>query len=433
MSSLFGALSTAVSGLAAQSSAFGNISDNVANSQTVGFKRTDTDFEDYLTYSSAVTNDSGVVAARPDYQNQVQGTITQSDNALALAVSGHGFFQVTQTAGDTSTGLGQTAEYSRDGNFKLDNNGYLVNDANEVLNGWPADGTTGTLNQSQVKPIKIDQQSFSPVATSQVTLSANLPATPDASTPVASQINVYDAKGTLHTINLAWTQNASDDWTVSATAADAKTPALGTAEVKFGTGSGNAVAAGTIGSVSNATGGITSTAFARGGPATLSLTGDFGDGPQAIQLQLGSYGGSSGVTQYAGTTYNLRGLSQNGIPPGAFKNVTTSANGDVAINYSNGQSRVVARVPLIQFANPDALQRENGQAFTATTASGTALAQSAGADGQGQLVTSSLEGSNVDIASEFSKLIVAQRAYSANTKMVTTADDMLQQTIDMKR
>ena len=103
------------------------------------------------------------------------------------------------------------------------------------------------------------------------------------------------------------------------------------------------------------------------------------------------------------------------------------------VNYDNGQARIIAQVPLVTFNNADALQRQNGQAFTATLDSGTPLANPAGTNGSGGLVTSAVEGSNVDIAAEFSKLIVAQRAYSANTKVVTTADDLLQQTIDMKR
>ncbi len=105
----------------------------------------------------------------------------------------------------------------------------------------------------------------------------------------------------------------------------------------------------------------------------------------------------------------------------------------MVVNYDNGQSRTIARVPVVTFADPDKLQRQNGQAFTADLNSGTPLAADAGGNGAGSLSTSSVESSNVDIASEFSKLIVAQRAYSASTKVVTTADDLLQQTIDMKR
>ncbi len=434
MSSLFGALDTSVSGLTAQSAAFGNISDNVANSQTTGFKQTDTSFEDYLTTSNQSTNDSGFVTARPEYQNDVQGTIAASTNPLAMAISGQGFFQVvSQTSAGSATTLGTQTQYTRDGDFSMDKNGYLVNGSGLALEGWSANATTGVINQNQISPIQINQSSFAPVPTKEVTLAANLPATPSANTPISSQVNVYDAKGTLHTVSLTWTQNATDDWTVAINAPDATTPALGGAEVKFGAASGNAAAAGTVGSLTNATGTVTASSYAASGPATLSFSADFGEGAQAINLQVGSFGKPSGLTQYAGTTYTLNGLSQDGIPPGAFSSVTTQTSGDVVVNYDNGQSRVVAQVPLVQFANPDGLQRQNGQGFTASNESGVPLAQSAGTGGAGSLVGSSLEGSNVDIATEFTKLITAQQAYGANAKMITTASDMLTTTIDMKR
>ncbi len=282
-------------------------------------------------------------------------------------------------------------------------------------------------------PIKIDQGSFSPVATSSVTLAANPPASPASKTPVSSSVDIYDAKGTLHTVSLNWTQKGTDDWTVSINAPDAVPPALGAAEVKFGAASGNGVAAGTVGSITSPSGTVTASSFSANGAATLGFTADFGSGPQAVSLGLGAYGGASGVTQFAGTTYALRGLTQNGIPPGAFKNVTTQPSGAIVVNYDNGQSRTVAQVPIIAFSNADQLQRQDGQGFTATVGSGVALAQDASTAGSGSLVTNSTESSNVDIASEFTKLIVAQRAYSANAKMVTTADDLLTQTIDMKR
>ena len=134
-----------------------------------------------------------------------------------------------------------------------------------------------------------------------------------------------------------------------------------------------------------------------------------------------------------GPTYSLRALSQDGVAPGSYSGVVMHANGDVVVNYDNGQSRVVARVPVVTFANANALQREDGQAFETTRESGAAQTVQSGTNGAGSLVTSSVESSNVDIAREFTKLIVAQRAYSANTKLVTTADELLQSTLDMKR
>jgi flagellar hook protein FlgE len=437
--SLFGAMNTAISGLNAQSAAFANISDDVANSQTVGFKRTDTTFEDYLTTSTATQNTSGAVVARPNYVNNVQGTIAQSDSPLAMAITGQGFFPVSQAIG-TAVGSGTvptfstTPAYTRTGDFTMNNNGYLVNSAGEYLNGWTVNPTTGVVDRNALSPIQISQSVYNPVATSTVTLAANLPATPTANTPVSSQINVYDGLGTAHTVTLNWTQNAENDWTVSINVPDdINAAARGTADVQFGAASGNAVADGTVGNVGTGTGSVSTSSFASGASAGVTFTADFGQGPQTITLSLGNYGSSAGLTQYAGTTYSLRGLSQDGVPPGSFSSLTTETSGAIVVNYDNGQSRTVAQVPVVTFANPNALQRQNGQAFTATLASGVPITQDAGSNGAGSLVTGSIEQSNVDIAQEFSNLIVAQRAYQANTKLVTTADDMLQQTIDMKR
>jgi len=185
--------------------------------------------------------------------------------------------------------------------------------------------------------------------------------------------------------------------------------------------------------VLNAAGSVSASSYAANGPASISFTTDFGQGPQTVQLNLGNYGQANGVTQFAGTSYSLNSLTQNGIPPGAFNGLSTQTNGDIVASYDNGQSRVIAQVPVVTFSDAGALQRQNGQAFTATTSSGNPTADAAGTNGAGNLVTSSVESSNVDIATEFSKLIVAQQAYSANSKVVTTADTLLQTTIDMIR
>ena len=444
--SLFGAMNTAISGLTAQSSAFSNIGDNVANSQTVGFKRVDTAFEDYLTTSTPLVNQSGAVVARPNYINTVQGTVAQSDQPLNLAISGQGFFAVSQET-SSANGVGTfdpQTQYTRTGDFHLDNNGYMVNSAGGVLNGWIA-GSTGALDTTKVAPIQIGQSAFSPVATAQVALIANLPATPTSATPVSSPLQVFDALGNAQTLQLSWTQQppatpsaASNAWTVHIAAANGTS--LGSADIAFGTGG---APAGTISGISNIVAGtgttvpdgtvVSGSAFAAGSPATLTLNANFGSGTQPITLNLGSYGQGNGLTQYAGNSYALKSLTQDGAAPGSFAGVTTKSNGDVVANYDNGQSRTVAHVPLALFNDPNALQRQNGQAFTATKASGGAQTLASGGNGAGNLLTSSVEGSNVDIAGEFSKLIIAQRAYSANTKVVTTAEDLLQQTLDMKR
>ena len=441
--SLFSAINTSISGLSAQSAAFGTISEDVANSQTVGFKRIDTSFVDYLTTSTATENEPGAVVARPDYINNVQGSITQTDNPLGLAVAGQGFFAVSQATGQVNNipTFNPQPFYTRAGDFKMSASGYLVNSAGQYLNGWKVDPTTSVVNQNALLPIQVSQSTYNPVATSNVTLSANLPATPTSGTatgtsPLSSQITVYDSLGTAHTVNLNWTQNAANNWAVQINVPDSTTgnTDAGSADVQFGVLSGNAVPEGTIGQVQASTsdpGTVTTAGFVAGQSAVLKFTTDFGSGAQTIQLNLGTYGGTTGVTQYAGSTYSLLGLTQDGVPPGSFSGVTTQANGDVVVNYNNGQTRTIAQIPLVTFNNPNALQGQNGQSFTATLDSGTPLAEAVGTNGAGNLVTGSVEGSNVDIATEFSSLIVAQQAYSANAKVVTIANQMLQTTLTM--
>jgi flagellar hook protein FlgE len=449
--SLFGAMNTAISGLSAQSAAFSNISDNVANSQTVGYKRVDTSFIDYLTTSNSTENDSGAVVAMPDYVNNVQGTITQTDNTLGLAIAGQGFFAVSQQDGEVNNipHFSPQQYYTRAGDFQMDKNGYLVNSAGKYLNGWPVNSVSGVANQNTLQPIQVTQTVYNPVATTDVTLSANLPATPTAGTataaaPISSDIDVYDALGTMHTVTLNWVQVTPDNWTVQISSPDdvaVPNKDMGTADVSFGFNA-NTAPSGTVVKLQPDPGpGLQGSIVTPNQAyipnvntaAIVQFTTDFGSGAQIIRINLGTFGQTNGVTQFAGSTYNLRGLTQNGVPPGAFSSVTTESGGNIVVNYDNGQTRTIAQVPVVTFNAPDKLQRQNGEAFTASTGSGTPLAEAPGTNGAGNLVTQSVESSNVDIAAEFSKLIVAQQAYSANTKMVTTASQMLQQTIDMKQ
>lgn len=425
--SLLGAMNTAITGLNAQSAAFGNIGDNIANSQTIGFKETDTRFQDYLTLSTKTENLSGSVVATPDYQNAVQGAVTQSGAPLALAITGQGFFSVSQgtLAPNGKTVFSPQPQYSRAGDFRLDKDGYVVNGGGQYLNAWSVD-SAGNVDRTQMAPIQVGQNASSPVPTSQVTLSANLPATPSGTGPLPTQVSVYDALGNQQILSLAWSQTSPGNWNV---AIGNGSTSFGSASVSFGTG-GPGAPPGLLNSIASSSGTVS---YAPGQPAAFTIPANFGSGPQAITLNLGTFGQSSGLTQFAGTDLSLRNVSQDGVPAGSLTGVTTTSGGDLVANYSNGQNKVIARVPVVTFANPNALQRQNDQGFTQTLESGVALAQDAGTNGAGGLVTGSVEGSNVDIAKEFSKLIVAQRAYSANTKLVTTADELLQQTIDMKR
>lgn len=426
--SLFGAMTTAISGLNAQSRSLGHISDNLANSQTTGFKRVDTNFLDLVTQSSSTSHAPGSVLARPDFTNTVQGTVEQSENPLGLAIGGQGFFSVAQSRGSVS-GLPSFDErqfYTRSGDFRMDRDGYLVNGSNYFLQGWPVDAD-GVVDRTTLTPVRVSQQVFNPIATSNIEMSANIPAIAPPATPAdarsfSTQVQIYDQVGTRHAVTLTFAQTPGSpgpdrSWQMSIT----PDPATGPVDIPivFATN-------GTIESFN----GIAGTANT---PVDFAFDMDFGLGNQTLNLNIGRFGVAQGITQYAGSDFSLRNLSQNGVPPGAYSGLAVRENGDIAVNYDNGQSRIVARVPLVSFSDADKLQRLDGQGFMRTIESGEAQVTDVASNGVGKLVVGALEKSNVDIGSEFTKLIVAQRAYTANTRVVTTADEMLQDTINMKR
>ena len=195
--SLFGALNTAVGGLAAQSAAFGNIAENVANSQTVGYKEVDTSFSDYLTVSTASVNDPGSVIAKPDYENNVQGTVTQSVDPLNLAVSGQGFFQVSKPTADDNgqVTFSPTQAYTRAGDFQMNQNGYLVNGAGYYLQGVPINPATGAPSGSSPQVLQFNNNFVPAAQTTAITYQANLPSAPGTGMLVPSDFEANPLAG----------------------------------------------------------------------------------------------------------------------------------------------------------------------------------------------------------------------------------------------
>lgn len=432
--SLFGSLTAAISGLTSQSRSLGNISDNIANSQTVGYKRVDTNFISYITSSSQTNNQPGSTIATPSYTNTVQGTIEQSEDPLAMAIGGQGFFSVAQAKGtvDGQPVFDERQFFSRAGDFTRDSDGYLTNSSGYYLKGWPVDAS-GNPDRTSIAPIRVNQQVFNPIATRQIDFAANLPANIPAA-PITTQAQLYDTLGKLHTVNLIFTPLLTNNWTLQVDVPDDINGATrGTVSLNFGNSASPAAPDGTIGGITSTDPSITlPPTNAPGDPAAFSFSSDFGQGAQTVSLSLGQFGKALGLTQYS-SDFSVRNLTQDGVPLGAFSSLSMRTNGDVAVNYDNGQSRVIARVPLVAFNDPDKLQRLDGQAFMRTPESGEARVTDAASNGVGKLVIGSIERSNVDIASEFSKLIVAQRAYTANTKVVTATDELLQDTINMRR
>ena len=178
---------------------------------------------------------------------------------------------------------------------------------------------------------------------------------------------------------------------------------------------------------------VTTASQAAASAATITFTVNYGFGPQQVTLNLGKFQRTGGVTQFSGSEINVSQFIQDGIQRGQFKDVVFGSNGEVMVNYDNGRSKMVARVPVVTFNNPNQLSRASGGVFQETESAGKPNFNDAGTNGSGAVISNSLEGSNVDIADEFTKLIVTQRTYSANTKIVTTSDEMLQEVLGLKR
>ncbi|WP_181378152.1 flagellar hook protein FlgE [Teichococcus aestuarii] len=397
--SLFGSMTTAISGMNAQARALGHISDNVANSQTIGFKRTDTSFANLLTQSNERTHAPSAVVATPSATVSLQGSVETVENPLSLALSGNGLFSVAQAAGrnaDGSLTFDTQPLFTRAGDFRKDSSGYLVNGSGYALQGWAANAA-GEAQQGVLAPVRISDAPLPATATRTVTLNASLPK--GAAAPIQSQVQIYNAAGEQQTVNLTWTRTADNAWNVAGTTAEGA--ALGEANLAFDANTG---------------------ALTNNPPQAV-----LGAGDAALTLNLAN------LAQGPVAAYEQRSVTVDGSRAGAFRSASIRDNGDVVVSYDNGQSRTVAKVPVVTFTNPDALQRMDGQAFGMTAEAGTMQVQAAGTQGAGTLSSSAVERSNVDIAAEFSKLVVAQRAYTANTRVVTTSDEMLNETINMRR
>lgn len=239
---------------------------------------------------------------------------------------------------------------------------------------------------------------------------------------------VLTAAGFTGTISNATAQQFS----VQQTAVVGETPAhIG---LTFGT---TPETVGTLTRISTAFAGtgtaITAANQSEAADATITFTVNYGFGEQQITLNMGQFQRPGGVTQYAGSEINVLQFVQDGVPRGQFKDVVFGENGEVLVNYDNGRSKTVARVPVVTFNNPNALQRDAGGVFLETAEAGKPNFNDAGQNGSGAVISNTVEGSNVDIADEFTKLIVTQRTYSANTKIVTTSDEMLQEVLGLKR
>ena len=222
--SVFGSMTTAVSGLAAQARALGNLSDNISNSQTIGYKRVETSFSELVTLSNQDVHSPGGVRAKPSYTNSLQGTITQTESTTNMALSGNGFFQVSRGTEETAgVDFQSTPYFTRAGDFSLDRFGYLKNNSGMYLNGWGIDAA-GSVNRGTIEPIRIQQLIDTPTATQNINMSANLPLNPTKANQDPQTVTIIDDTGVERQLQLNWRQQASGDWRLSVNAPGSTMP-----------------------------------------------------------------------------------------------------------------------------------------------------------------------------------------------------------------
>jgi flagellar hook protein FlgE len=439
---IFDALTTAVSGLQAQSFALQNISGNIANSQTIGYKETDTAFDALVSQAALGEQTSGGVFATSVASNGVQGTIQNETVATDMAINGQGYFVVTKPTGNSGTTpqFSGVNDYTRRGDFQMDSNGYMVNGAGYYLMGIPVNPATGTATTSSPQVLQFNNDFLPAQATSSINYAANLPSAPPTgvltpgsfsatSNPLAppsgngtvigqdtttftnqsldgGSISGYDSLGNQVNIQLRWAETASsggsNSWQLFYQTNTSPTAGQ--------------VAWQNVGQTFtfNSSGQLTSPAA-----SSLTLTGLAVNGDTVGNVTF-NYGGN--LSQFASSTGSVQvtNLTQNGFGAGSMQSLSV-AGGQIVGSFSNGQTVALANVTVATFNGQDSLQPLDGEAFAATPESG-----NPNFSGTGSVVGSSLEASNVDIATQFSQLIVAQQAYSANARVMTTANQMIQ-------
>lgn len=399
-----------LTGLESDSTALNTIANDLANLNTTGFKAQSANFSDIF-YDQIGENGagnllqvgSGVQVASIE-SNFTAGTPTSTGNASDVALTGNGLFVLND---------GGSNLYTRDGNFTVAPNGDLMTQAGLQVMGYPA--TNGVVNSNaSLTPINIPQNGVQQAqGTANFGMTANLDATAAVGSTTTSQIQAYDSLGEKQEITVTYTKTANNTWTYSiALPASAST--------------GSANTTGTL--VFNSSGVLTSPAANVAGISFTGLT----DGASDLTLNWNVLGSSGTPTitqtdQASGTS----ATTQDGYAAGQYQSYTIANDGQVMVTFSNGNQQAVGQLAMANFTNLQGLQELGNGEYAATRSSGSAAVGISGSDGLGAMEDANLEASNVNISAEFSDLIIAQRAFEANSKSVTTFDTIAQETINM--
>jgi flagellar hook protein FlgE len=403
-----------LSGLNAASKQLEVIGNNVANANTVGFKQSRAEFSDVFanSLSGGGTSQIGIGTKVSNVAQQyTQGNISATNNSLDIAINGGGFFRMSNNGSIT---------YSRNGQFQMDKDGYIVDASSKRLTGFTA-GPTGVLSTGAPAELRIETGDLQPAATTEIVGLINLDSRKTALTAAgfdpadpttyhnSTAVTVFDSLGNSHTLQSFFVKTAPGIWSVFTAADGVSTTVLPTptATMTFtGTGINPTVAPASAATLSF--------------PVTTGATT-----PVAMTLDF------SGSTQF-GSNFSVNSLSQDGFTSGRLAGFITGSDGIITGRYTNGQSQVLGQLVLANFVNQNGLQSLGGNAWAESSISGPPLLGAPNTASLGVLQSASLEDSNVDLTAELVNLITAQRVYQANAQTIKTQDQVLQTLVNLR-
>jgi flagellar hook protein FlgE len=412
---MYNTFSTALSALKANSVAIDVIGNNLANLNTTGYKSTVASFHDLVTQSLDTDGSAGSGVSRTSVTRQfTQGAIQSSSGSLDAAIEGNGFFVVKDTDGRTL--------YTRAGNFQLDAKGNLLTATGQKVQGWNA--VNGTVSSSgAVSDITVPVGAVrAPAATRAMTLDLNLDAATAVNGTFSTPIQVIDSLGASHTLTATFTKTSANNWSYVVT--------IPSSDLASSSGS-------TAGQVAHGnltfTNGLLTSPASTAAPVSVSVTG-LADGAadMTIDWSLFTSGGSPRITQYSQSSA-ASASSQDGVAAGLISSVSMSDGGEIVAHYSNGEDSVVGRLAVASIRNPETLVAVGENNLAAGVDTATPSVGEGDTGGRGKIVGGALESSTVDIATEFTSLIVMQRSYQANARVITASDEISQETINLIR
>ena len=415
--------SAALAGLSANNQYLAVIGNNLANINTVGFKASSVSFQDLVsqTVGGASTNPMQVglgVTTGSISPVFSQGAIQNTREATNVAIQGAGFFIVRNSDGNS---------YTRAGNFTFDSAGKLVTPDGQYVQGYTqinastgAVVTTGVPTDITVPPGVLR----APVATTSFQTKTNLSSSAAVGDTFTASVQIYDSLGTPHVATILYTKTAANSWSYEITVP--ATEATGNAGTTAGTVRLGPVGAITFDGLGVMTAPVADVALP--GPTTWTN----GATVSAITWDLLDANSTASLTGYNAES-STNSISQNGSAAGQIETVSITSDGTIMATFGAGQSVALGQLAMANFNNPKGLLKLGNSRYGESQAAGVPNVGTPGSGGRGTLIGSALEGSNVDVAQEFTNMILAQRGYQANSKTITTVDEMLLETLQLKR